>query len=209
MPRKKTLRSKVTEKMFEAEKSRPSDAIELLKTDHKEATALFKKFFKARTAAQKKDLVGEICLALSIHMRIEEEIFYPAVKQALGKDDKELVPEARVEHSSLKKLITEVEAAEPDEEFDARVQVMCEYTSHHVKEEETKMFPKVRDTDVDLEALCQKLLQRKLALMDSIASKASGRAKPPRPSSLFKGRGARGSARSSSSRSTGRSHARH
>jgi hemerythrin superfamily protein len=189
MPATNNLRSQVTHKMFEAVKQkRPQDAVALLKTDHKEATILYGKFFKARTAAQKKRLVGELCLALSVHMRIEEDIFYPAVKQALKQKDKELVPEARVEHSTLKRLITEVETAPEGEEFEARVQVMCEYTRHHVKEEETKMFPKAKASGVDLEGLGEKLLRRKLELLDQMATKTSRQAKPPKPSSLFKQR---------------------
>jgi iron-sulfur cluster repair protein YtfE (RIC family) len=202
MPRKDTLRSKVTAKMFEAAKSKePRDAVALLRADHAEVAALYKRFFKAKGAAQKRKLVDEICLGLSVHMLIEEEIFYPAVKQALKQQDKELVPEARVEHATLKKLISEVEAAEPGEEFDARVQVMCEYTNHHVKEEQTEMFPKARKAGVDLAALGEKLLRRKLDLLDKMATRSSGRGKTPLPSSLFK------SQRSRSSRNA--SHARH
>ncbi|HEY4127573.1 MAG TPA: hemerythrin domain-containing protein [Gammaproteobacteria bacterium] len=187
------LRSQVTAKMFEAAKSedKPKDAVALLKADHQEATKLYKKFFKAKAAAKKKEIVGQLCLALSVHMRIEEDLFYPAVKKALKAKDKELVPEARVEHASLKRLITEVESAPEGEEFDARVQVMCEYTTHHVKEEETKMFPKARASGVDMQDLGTKLLRRKLELLDQMASKASHRSKAPKPSSLFKQRASR------------------
>jgi hemerythrin superfamily protein len=189
------LRSQVTAKMFEAAKSedKPMDAVALLKADHQEATKLYKKFFKAKAAAKKKEIVGQLCLALSVHMRIEEDIFYPAVKKALKEKDKELVPEARVEHASLKRLITEVEAAPEGEEFEARVQVMCEYTTHHVKEEETKMFPKAKACGVDLKDLGQKLLRRKLELLDQMASKASRQSQVPKPSSLFKHSTARAS----------------
>jgi hemerythrin superfamily protein len=193
MPAQNNLRSQVTQKMFTAAKQqkKPQDAVALLKADHQEAKALYAKFFKAKGAAQKKQLVGQLCLALSVHMLIEEEIFYPAVKQALKQKDKALVPEARVEHATLKQLITQVEAAPEDEEFEARVQVMCEYTTHHVKEEETEMFPKAKASGVDLEALGQKLLRRKLALLDQMATKASRLSKPPKPSSLFKQRAPR------------------
>jgi hemerythrin superfamily protein len=195
------LRSQVTHKMFDAVKqAKPKDAVALLKADHKEAKELYKKFFKAKTAAQKKELAGQLCLALSVHMRIEEDIFYPAVKRALKQQDKLLVPEARVEHASLKRLITEVEAAPEDEEFEARVQVMCEYTTHHVKEEETKMFPKAKACGVDLKDLGERLLWRKLELLDQMASKASGQKQPPKPSSLFKAGAARVAGRSAGSR---------
>lgn len=192
--RKNNLRSQVTQQMFDAaqeQQDSPKDAVALLKADHQEATQLFKKLAKARTAAQKKQLVGQLCLALSVHMRIEEDIFYPAVKKALKEKDQELVPEARVEHASLKHLITEVEAASDDEDFEARVQVMCEYTRHHVKEEEGRMFPKAKACGVDLQGLGEQLQRRKLELLDQMATKASRLTRPPKPSSLFKQRATR------------------
>ena len=192
MPAQNNLRVQVTQKMFAAAKQqqdKPADAVTLLKADHKEAKELYKKFFKAKTAAQKKELAGQLCLALSVHMRIEEDIFYPAVKQALKEKDRLVVPEARVEHASLKRLITEVETAQDDDEFEARVQVMCEYTTHHVKEEETKMFPKAKAAGVNLVDLGERMQWRKLELLDQMAGKASGQKQPPKPSSLFKQRG--------------------
>jgi|GEM_PF-149057 len=209
------LRSKVTAKMFEAsreQQDQPKNAIALLKADHQEATELFEQFKNARSAAQKKTLVGEICLALSVHMRIEEDIFYPAVKKALGGDEdgKELVPEARVEHASLKTLIGQVESAPESEEFEAKVQVMSEYTKHHVQEEEGEMFPKVKSSGLDLGDLGQKMQARKLELLDQVATKASRNTRAPKPSSLFKPAARRASHSSSrSGKSSGsRSHAR-
>lgn len=80
---------------------------------------------------------------------MEEEIFYPAVKQALK--DKELIPEALVEHATVKELISQVEGMEPDGEmFDAKIKVLSEYVKHHVKEEQNEIFPKVKSTKLDL-----------------------------------------------------------
>ncbi|HEY3645983.1 MAG TPA: hemerythrin domain-containing protein [Gammaproteobacteria bacterium] len=203
MPAQNNLRTQVTRKMFDAAKQqqdKPKDAVALLKADHQEAKELYKKFFKAKTAAQKKELAGQLCLALSVHMRIEEDIFYPAVAKALKEKDKLVVPEARVEHSSLKRLITEVEEAPEDDEFEARVQVMCEYTTHHVKEEETKMFPKAKASGVDLADLGERLQYRKLELLNQVASKASGQKQPPKPSSLFKQRASRSKTRGNGTR---------
>lgn len=195
------LRSQTAHKMSDAVKQEKSkDAVALLKADHKEAKELYKKFFKAKTAAQKQELVGQLCLALSVHMRIEEDIFYPAVKQVLKQKDKELVPEARVEHATLKNLITEVETAPDDEEFEARVQVMCEYTTHHVKEEETQMFPKAKACGLDLKDLGERMLWRKRELLEQMASKASGQKQPPKPSSLFKDSGSRAAGRAADPR---------
>ena len=175
-------------------KSRGKDAVALLRADHAEVSALFAKLEKTRSEAKKKDLAAEICIGLSVHMRIEEDIFYPAVSSALGRteerEDLLVVPEARVEHASLKKLITEVEAAAEDVEFEARVQVMCEYTRHHANEEEKKMFPKAKKCGVDMEELGEQLARRKLELLEEVTEEA-GQVDAAMPSSLFKDRPAR------------------
>jgi len=145
-------------------KGRHPDAIALLRADHKTVSDLFEKYEGARSPARKKGLVAEICAELTAHARIEEEIFYPAVKQALK--DKELVPEATVEHATLKSLIAQVEGVEPDGEmFDAKVKVMSEYVKHHVKEEQNEMFPKVKASKLDLAALGSEMQARKQELV--------------------------------------------
>lgn len=144
--------------------TRAPDAIALLKADHKKVSGLFAQFEKSRSAAKKKALVEQICTELSVHAQIEEEIFYPAVKAALK--DKELVPEATVEHASVRDLIAQVEGRNPDGElFDAKLKVMAEYVKHHVKEEQNEMFPKVRNSRLDLAALGEQMAARKEALM--------------------------------------------
>ncbi len=141
------------------------DATALLRADHKLVSELFEQYEKARSPEKKKDLVAQICLELTVHAQIEEEIFYPAVKAALK--DAGLVPEARVEHETLKTLIAQIEGAEPDgEDFDARVKVLSEYVKHHVKEEQSEMFPKAKaSSKLDLKALGQQMQERKEALM--------------------------------------------
>jgi hemerythrin superfamily protein len=140
------------------------DAIALLRADHKRVSDLYEQYEAARSAAKKKSIVATICQELSIHAQVEEEIFYPAVKAALK--DKELVPEAQVEHASLKELIAQVKDKEPDGEmFDARIKVMSEYTKHHVKEEQTEMFPKAQKTGLDMKALGARIAARKEELM--------------------------------------------
>src|SRR5688572_28871316 len=94
--------------------AKKQDATALLRADHKHVSDLFAEYEKARTPARKKQLVTEIYKELSVHAQVEEEIFYPAVKEAL--QDKELIPEARVEHVTLKDLIAQVEGLEPDGE---------------------------------------------------------------------------------------------
>lgn len=140
--------------------NKASSAITLLKADHKAVDALFKKYESATSNKVKKQLVDEICKELTIHAQVEEEVFYPRVQKALK--DHELVPEAKVEHGSLKQLIAEIEGVEPDGEmYDAKVTVLGEYVKHHVKEEEKEMFPKANKADLDMTELGAQITQRK------------------------------------------------
>lgn len=143
---------------------RSRDATTLLRADHKQVNELFDAYEKARAPAKKKELVAQICRELTVHAQVEEEIFYPAVKDALK--DKELVPEATVEHATLKDLIAQVEGVEPDGEmFDAKIKVMSEYVKHHVKEEQSEMFPKAKATKLDMKELGARIATRKEELM--------------------------------------------
>ena len=140
------------------------DAIALLRAEHKRVAALYDQYENTRSASKKKALVATICQELSVHAQVEEEIFYPAVKAALK--DKEMVPEATVEHASLKELIAQVKDKEPDGEmFDAKIKVMSEYTRHHVKEEQNEMFPKAQKTKLDMKELGARIAARKEELM--------------------------------------------
>ena len=142
----------------------PKDAIAMLKADHAAVSEMFAEYEKSRSIPKKKALVAEICTALSVHAQIEEEIFYPAVKAALK--DKLLVPEATVEHTSVKDLIAQLEGVEPDGEmYDAKVKVLSEYVKHHVKEEQNEMFPKARTTSLDLVELGARMASRKAELI--------------------------------------------
>lgn len=144
--------------------AKAKEATALLRADHKHVSDLFEQYESARTVTRKKALVAEICQELTVHAQIEEEIFYPAVKKALK--DKELIPEATVEHATLKDLIAQVEGVEPDGEmFDAKVKVMSEYVKHHVKEEQNEIFPKAKASKLDLVELGNQLAARKAELM--------------------------------------------
>lgn len=140
------------------------DAIALLKEDHRAVEKLFNQFEEAKGDERKEKLARRICLELSIHTRIEEEIFYPACK---GKVDEDLLKESYVEHDAAKLLIAEIEAGsgESDEFFDAKVQVLSEQIDHHVEEEEKELFPEVRKADLDLKSLGEQLSTRKRELM--------------------------------------------
>jgi hemerythrin superfamily protein len=147
-----------------ARTAQPRDAIAMLKADHKKVSDLFDDFEKTRSPGKKKALVAQICQELTVHAQIEEEIFYPAVKAALR--DKELVPEATVEHASVKSLIAQVEGVEPDgEDYDAKVKVMSEYVKHHVKEEQNEMFKRAQKTRLDMVALRDQMAARKEELL--------------------------------------------
>lgn len=144
-------------------KSNSPDALALLKADHELVQDLFDKFEKARTDKQKADLAEQICTELTIHAQIEEEIFYPAVREAI--DDDDLMDEADVEHAGAKDLIAQIEASDPGEDhFDAKVTVLGEYVKHHVEEEQSEMFPKVRKAELDLKELGSEMSARKAEL---------------------------------------------
>ncbi len=152
------------------EKKRPAnqDAIALLKADHEAVNLLFSEFENTRSPADKKALVAEICAALSVHVQIEEEIFYPAIQAALK--DKLLVPEALVEHAGVKELMSQLQHVEPDGKmYDARVKVLSEYVRHHVKEEHNEMFPMVKTSSVDLMELGGRMSARKDELLAQAA----------------------------------------
>lgn len=144
---------------------RQQDAVAMLREDHKKVSALFDEFEKARSASRKKQIVATICHELTVHTTLEEEIFYPAFKAAMK--DKELVPEAQVEHQSVKDLIAQVQDQEPGgEDYDAKVKVMGEFVKHHVKEEQNEMFPKAKkSTKLDLVELGRQMAERKQQLM--------------------------------------------
>jgi hemerythrin superfamily protein len=143
------------------------DAIKLLMNDHDEVEAMFKQFMKMKKdGTQKADLIEQICNALSVHAEIEEEIFYPACRDALGENGEMMLDEAEVEHASIKSLVEQLQDADPDDEMTAaKVKVLCEYVTHHVKEEEGTIFPKVKKSDLDLDDLGAELMERKQELM--------------------------------------------
>ena len=144
-----------------------TDAVALLTADHAKVKKLFAQYEKTKDSASDEDKVAlatEICTELTIHATAEEEIFYPAVREAI--EETELVDEADVEHASAKDLIAQISESGPDEElYDAKVKVLGEYIDHHVKEEEGEMFPKAKKAKIDLVALGSEIEARKEELM--------------------------------------------
>jgi hemerythrin superfamily protein len=154
------------------------DACDLLDADHKKVQKMFKDYeelagSRARSAAQKKmDLARQICMELTVHTQIEEEIFYPACREAIK--DTDILDEATVEHQSAKELIAQIEqGSEADELFDAKVKVLGEYVNHHIKEEKNELFPKARSArKLDLVAMRDELEARKEELMAEMGAVA-------------------------------------
>ena len=142
--------------------TKAKDAVALLKEDHRAVEELFAQFEKASGEGRKQKLATQICLELSVHARIEEEIFYPACE---GKVEEDLLKEAYVEHDGAKLLIAEILAGEPSDEFyDAKVTVLQEQIEHHVKEEEQRLeglFAQARKAELDMDALGEQLAARK------------------------------------------------
>lgn len=144
-------------------KKESNNALDLLVEDHRNVRKLFKEYDKVHekaTAEDKLELVEQICTEFLVHADIEEQIFYPAVRDAIK--DEELIDEAEVEHQTARDLIEQIQAMKPDDDlYDAKVRVLGEYVEHHVEEEEKEMFPKVKKAKLDLEAMGQEMKQAK------------------------------------------------
>ena len=156
------------------------DAVALLKADHRKVEGLFAAFEAAKGDGKKKALAEQICLELTVHTKIEEDIFYPACEGAVEED---LLKEAYVEHDGAKVLIAEIEAGGPDDEFyDAKVKVLSEMIAHHVEEEEKRvegMFAQARKAGLDMDDLGERMAAEKAQLV--AAYKAGGVPRPEAP----------------------------
>ena len=142
------------------------DAVALLKADHRKVEELFEQFEGASGDGKKQKIALQICLELTVHAKIEEEIFYPACE---GHVEQDLLEEAYVEHDGAKVLIAEIEAGGPDDDYyDAKVKVLSEQIEHHVEEEEKRMegmFAQARKAGLDMDALGEQLAARKAELI--------------------------------------------
>jgi hemerythrin superfamily protein len=142
-------------------RAKPLDAIQLLKNDHRTVEELFEAFEDAKGGKAKQRIANEICMELIVHAQIEEEIFYPAVKDAV---EEEIYTEAHVEHDGAKVLIAEILEGNPEDDFyDANLKVLSEMIKHHVKEEEQRdgMFAQAKQGDVELVTLGEEMASRK------------------------------------------------
>jgi hemerythrin superfamily protein len=186
----------------------PRDAIALLKEDHRTVSQLFDEFEKAEEEEQAA-IAQRVCQLLTVHAQIEEELLYPQAKEAFdGEEESEdLVNEAEVEHASAKELIAKIEGmSSGDEHFKATVKVLGEYIKHHVKEEESEMFPQLKKTELDLKELGSRLADRKFALMEQMGIEEQ---EPAQPRKRSAGKTSRGGSRSKSGNRRSGSRARH
>jgi hypothetical protein len=146
-------------------------AIELLAADHRKVEGLFEQYEAEKEGDEdtRRGIAQRICGELTVHATVEEELFYPWLRENLDEDDMEMLEEAYVEHAGAKDLIAQIEAAtEVDATFDAMVKVLSEYIKHHVKEEEKEIFEEVADKREELDELGQEMAARKTELMEEL-----------------------------------------
>ncbi len=142
----------------------PNPAVVLLKADHDRVKDLFDRFEAAKGRAAKTRIVRQTLTELKVHAAIEEELFYPAVRRAVGK---EVMNEADEEHHVAKLLIAELDGMDGSEtHFDAKFSVLAENVRHHIKEEEGEMLPKARKAKLDFAALAEAMTRRKERLLE-------------------------------------------
>jgi hypothetical protein len=160
-----------------ARRQEPRDALQMLADDHRTVELLFEKFDNSRGEAAQQKIIRQICEELTIHAMVEEQVFYPAVRDAV---DSDMMDEAQVEHDSAKALIASLKAGSPsDPYYDAKVSVLKEQVEHHVYEEERQrgsIFAQARKAGIDLVALGSEMAQLKKQLQQQ--AKAGGLPKP-------------------------------
>jgi len=150
-------------------KAKATGAVEILKEQHDKVKKAFKEFEKLdrEDTETQQQLVQTVCEDLKLHTTLEEELFYPAAREAI--DDEDIMNEAQVEHETAKMLIEQLENMGPDDpNFHATFTVLGEYVMHHVKEEEGEMFPEVKKSDLDLEELGTRMHARMQELVGEV-----------------------------------------
>jgi hemerythrin-like domain-containing protein len=163
-------------KRYDGRRVRQPDGLAFLMQQHREVEAIFDKFEAAEDDVEKAKLVDQVCLALAVHAKIEEELLYPPAEEKI--DEPDLIDEAYIEHATAKDLISQLEGMKVgDQYFDAKVKVLSEYIAHHVKEEETELFPEIKRSDMELVGLADKLKARTEQLKAEFGAASSARAK--------------------------------
>ena len=167
MPTTQTPSARKTTAQKTTARRAKNDAIKLLTDDHNKVKKMFKEFEKLHKKHEegREELAQQICKELTIHAQLEEEIFYPAAREAI--DDDHLMNEAAVEHQAAKDLIEKIQSMNSsDPMYDALVRVLGEYVNHHIEEEQNEIFPKVEKAKMDLEEIGSEIEERKEALME-------------------------------------------
>lgn len=153
-------------------------ATQLIKRDHKKVEGLFDRFDKAKTASAKKKVCEQVIQELEVHAKLEEEIFYPAVRKHIGEED--MLDEAKQEHQQAKEIIAQLKKIDAeDEEFESKFAELVESVQHHVEEEEGEMLPKVEESDMDLQEYGDEMSQRKNELLKQLGA-SSGKSQSGR-----------------------------
>lgn len=158
-----------------------AQVLQELKDDHKRVKKAYKDFQKLDPEGQREEceaLVQQVLQELTLHATLEEELLYPAARDAVK--DESLLDEAEVEHESLRTLIEQLQGMDPDDEkFAARFTVLCEYTLHHVKEEEGEMFPELERARLDWESIAAEMTARRQELMGEAGTADEAEAEDP------------------------------
>ncbi len=146
-------------------KNKTTNAIAMLKEDHEKVKDLFERFEETNGSATKAKIVSEALMALKVHATIEEELFYPAIRQNI-EGEEGIMDEADEEHHVAKVLIAELEKMTGDEDhWHAKFKVLAESVRHHIKEEEGKMFKEAKKTEIDFDILGSQMAELKQRLM--------------------------------------------
>jgi hemerythrin superfamily protein len=165
------------------------DAIALLRADHDKLEDLFSSFDEikyGRSDSEKKRLVNAICREIRMHSALEQELFYPAARAEVADDD--LMNEAIVEHDGIARLVSELETMDvADDMMNAKMHVLEAYINHHVREEEENIFPRARESGLDMAELAAQMIRRRSSLDNDVGKLlqdgAARRARKPRPRS--------------------------
>jgi hypothetical protein len=148
-----------------------ASATQMIRRDHKKVEGLFEKFDQAKKAEAKKKICEQVIEELEVHAKLEEEIFYPAVRKHIGEED--MLDEAKQEHQEAKQIMARLKSIDADEdEFEETFSELVDAIKHHVEEEEGEMLPKADESEMDLDGYGEEMAQRKKELLGQ-ASKAS------------------------------------
>jgi hemerythrin superfamily protein len=181
------------------------NATQMIRQDHKKVEGLFKKFEQTQGSQAKRRLAENAMAELEVHAALEEEIFYPAVKNEVD-DGSSMVQEAIEEHQTVKQLISELKGMqEAGEEFESQFSQLMENVQHHVEEEESEMLPKVEESELDLNSLGQQMSQRKQEMQNGgRATKKASNARSRKASNAGSRRKSAGSKSTAARKSAGK-----